>query len=58
MTSAVPDGRSSITNLTHEYVRKQFSGSYLIDNGFDPHKEWNKLRPLLIKESIARRFRR
>ena len=58
MTAAVPEGRSSIRNLTHEYVRKQFSGSYVDDNGFDPRKEWRQLRPLLIKESIAKRFRR
>jgi transglutaminase-like putative cysteine protease len=58
MTAAVPDGRSPIRNLTHEYVRKQFSGSYADDDGFDPSKEWSSLRPLLIKESIASRFRR
>lgn len=58
MTAAVPEGRSSIRNLTHEYVRKQFSGSYIEDNSFNPRKEWHQLRPLLIKESIARRFRR
>lgn len=58
MTAAVPDGRSSIRNLTHEYVRKQFSGSYEDDNGFNPREEWRQLRPLLIKESIATRVRR
>ena len=57
MTAVVPEGRTSIRNLTHEYVRKQFSGSYLADNGFDPREEWRQLRPLLIKESIAKRYR-
>ena len=57
MTVVVPEGRSPIRNLTHEYVRKQFSGSYMEDNGFDPHNEWRTLRPLLIKESIAQRIR-
>jgi transglutaminase-like putative cysteine protease len=57
MTAAVPDGRSPIRNLTHEYVRKQFSGSYSSDNGFNPREEWRQLRPLLIKESIAKRYR-
>ena len=57
MTVVVPEGRSSIRNLTHEYVRKQFSGSYVDDNGFDPHTEWRVLRPLLIRESIAKRIR-
>ena len=57
MTVVVPEGRSPIRNLTHEYVRKQFSGSYMEDNSFDPHGEWRTLRPLLIKESIAQRIR-
>ena len=57
MTAVVPEGRTSIRNLTHEYVRKQFSGSYLADNEFDPREEWRQLRPLLIKESIAKRYR-
>jgi transglutaminase-like putative cysteine protease len=58
MTAAVPEGRSPIRNLTHEYVRKQFSGSYTSDDGFNPRQEWGKLRPLLIKESVASRYRR
>jgi hypothetical protein len=57
MTIVVPEGRSPIRSLTHEYVRKQFSGSYAQDNGFDPRDEWRALRPLLIKESIAQRIR-
>jgi hypothetical protein len=57
MTVVVPEGRSPIRSLTHEYVRKQFSGRYTPDNGFDPHDEWRALRPLLIKESIAQRIR-
>jgi transglutaminase-like putative cysteine protease len=56
MSEAVPDGRSSISKLTDEYVRKQFSGSYVVDEGFNPREEWQQLRPLLIKESIAKRF--
>lgn len=57
MTVVIPEGRSPIRNLTHEYVRKQFSGKYADGNGFDPRSEWRTLRPLLIKESIAMRIR-
>jgi len=58
MTDVVPDGQTSIRNLTHEYVRKQFSSNYSTGDEFDPHKEWRQLRPMLIKESITKRFRR
>jgi transglutaminase-like putative cysteine protease len=58
MTVVVPHGKTPIRNLTHEYVRKQFSSNYSADDGIDSYDEWRKLRPLLIKESIAKRFRR
>lgn len=58
MTAAVPEGRSPIRNLTHEYVRKQFSSDYADDGEFNSRKEWGKLRPLLIKQSITTRLRK
>lgn len=58
MTVVVPEGRSSIRNLTQQYVQKQFSGNYVEDDSFDARQEWRELRPLVIRESIAIRFRR
>ncbi len=58
MTAVVPEGRSPIRNLTHEYVRKQFSGDYADDGEFNPRKEWRKLRPMLIKQSVTTRIRK
>ena len=58
MTSAVPDGRVPIRNLTRQYVRKQFSAEHKTDEGFNPLQEWQSLRPLLIKHSLAARLRK
>ncbi len=58
MGTAVPDGRASIRTLTHEYVRKRFSGTYQSDAEFDPLSEWKQLRPLLIRQTIAKRIQR
>jgi len=58
MTAVVPQGQAPIRKLTHEYVRKQFSGAYQTDEGFDPRQQWRELRPILMKESLAVRYRR
>ncbi len=58
MTAVVPKGRSPIRNLTHQYVRKQFSPDHAGDSTFDPRKEWHQLRPLLLRQSIVARLQR
>jgi len=58
MSSAVPEGRTPIRSLTHEYVRKQFSADYKSDASFDSFAAWKQLRPLLIRKSVATRLRR
>ncbi len=58
MTSAVPEGRVPIRNLTQEYVRKQFSADHKTDEGFNPLEEWRQLRPLLIRQSVVSRLRK
>ena len=58
MTAVVPKGRLPIRNLTHEYVRKQFSAEHAGDSGFDPRSEWRKLRPMLLRQSISNRLQR
>ena len=57
MSSAVPEGRVPIRNLTHEYVRKQFSADHKADDSFDSLAAWRQLRPLLIRKSVATRLR-
>jgi transglutaminase-like putative cysteine protease len=58
MSSAVPEGHVPIRNLTHEYVRKQFSADHKSDAMFDSYAAWQQLRPLLIRQTIATRLRR
>jgi transglutaminase-like putative cysteine protease len=58
MTTAVPEGQEPIRNLTNQYVRQQFAPQHAPDEGFDSLAEWRTLRPLLIRESIAARWRR
>lgn len=58
MSTAVPDGRAPIRNLTHEYVRKQFSADHRSDESFDSLSQWQQLRPLLIRQTIVKRLRR
>ncbi len=58
MGTAVPQGQAPIRSLTDQYVRKQFAPDHAADQGFDSLAEWRELRPLLIRESIAQRWRR
>jgi transglutaminase-like putative cysteine protease len=58
MSSAVPEGHIPIRNLTHEYVRKQFSADHQSDAKFDSFAAWQQLRPLLIRQAVATRLRR
>lgn len=56
MSTAVPDGRTPIRKLTHEYVRKQFSAEYKSDASFNSLEEWQQLRPMLIRQTIVERI--
>jgi transglutaminase-like putative cysteine protease len=58
MASVVPEGHVPIRNLTQEYVRKQFSAEHATDEKFAPQEEWQRLRPLLIRQSIVSRLQR
>jgi len=58
MSSAVPEGHVPIRSLTHEYVRKQFSADHKSDAKFDSLATWQQLRPLLIRQAAATRWRR
>ena len=58
LSHLVPEGRTPIRNLTHQYVLRRFSRRREGDAEFDPKQEWSTLRPLLLRESIARKLRR
>jgi len=58
MTTAVPEGKSSIRNLTQQFVLTQFSRTHGNGEGYDPMQEWRVLRPLLLRKSIAARLER
>lgn len=58
LSQAVPDGRSPIRSLTHQYVLRRFSAQHDGDEAYDPASEWKRLRPLLLRESIRKQWQR
>jgi transglutaminase-like putative cysteine protease len=58
LSNAVPDGREPLRNLTHQYVRQQFSRSRSVDEGFDPREQWRALRPAMIRRTLAHQLDR
>ncbi|MCB8988791.1 MAG: transglutaminase domain-containing protein [Ardenticatenaceae bacterium] len=58
MTAAVPEGKTSIRNLTQQFVLMQFSRTHGNGDEFDSLQEWRALRPLLLRKSIAYRLER
>lgn len=58
LISAVPEGRSPIRNLTQFYVVREFSPGRDTDDQQDTSTEWRTLRPILLRQSLRRRFRR
>jgi transglutaminase-like putative cysteine protease len=58
LARAVPDGKVPLRNLTYQYVRQQFSRSRSADQEFDPRAEWRKLRPAMIRRTLAHQLER
>jgi transglutaminase-like putative cysteine protease len=58
LATAVPDGKTSIRNLTQQFVLRQFSRAHGEEDGFDSMTEWRVLRPLMLRQSIAHRLER
>ncbi|MCP4421138.1 MAG: transglutaminase domain-containing protein [Chloroflexi bacterium] len=56
MVTAVPEGKEPIRNLTHQYVLKRFSAAKAFEDGFSPAPLWKKLRPILIRETVAKKI--
>jgi transglutaminase-like putative cysteine protease len=58
LAQAIPEGRSPIRSLTHQYVLRRFSPGHRGDEAFDPASEWKLLRPMLLRETIRRQWQR
>jgi transglutaminase-like putative cysteine protease len=58
MATAVPEGKAPIRSLTRQFVLKQFSPARAIEDGFDSRKEWQQLRPLLLRRIAINRFKK
>lgn len=58
LVQVVPEGRSPIRNLTHQYVLRRFSPDHRGDEAFDPASEWSLLRPMLLRETLREQWRR
>lgn len=56
LSTAVPEGSQPIQKLTTYFVTRQFSPRR--DALANPHREWQRLRPLLIRKALARRLDR
>jgi transglutaminase-like putative cysteine protease len=57
MATAVPEGKAPIRSLTRQFVLKQFSPARAIEDGFDSQKEWQQLRPLLLRRIAINRLK-
>lgn len=58
LSTAVPEGRTPIRQLTQQYVKTQFSPEHAADQDFDTQAEWRELRPLFLRKSLAQRWQR
>lgn len=58
IATAVPEGEQSIFILTKQFVLKQFSRARAFEKGFNPTNEWRKLRPILLRRTLANWGRR
>lgn len=56
--SVVPEGRMPLLNLTHQFVRQQFSAARSSDADFDPRKEWRVLRPQMLRHGLIYQLHR
>lgn len=56
LVTAVPEGKEPIRTLTKQFVLKQFSASKELEFGFNPRLQWKQLRPILIRQTLARKL--
>ena len=53
LVAVVPQGQQSIRNLTRQYVLRLFSPARATEVDFDPHREWRRLRPVLLRQGVV-----
>jgi hypothetical protein len=58
LAQVVPEGRSPIRSLTHQYVLQRFSPDHDTQEAFDPAAEWQVLRPILLRKSVVKQVQR
>ena len=56
LVTAVPEGREPIRTLTKQFVLKQFSPAKTYEDGFNPLSQWQQLRPILIRQTLAKKL--
>ncbi|WP_420641402.1 transglutaminase-like domain-containing protein [Candidatus Leptofilum sp.] len=56
LVTAVPEGKEPIRTLTRQFVIKQFSAAKEFDLGFNARLQWKKLRPILIRQTLAKKL--
>ncbi len=54
----VPEGKESLRNMTHQYVRERFGPDKGAQSEYSPGSDWKVLRPLMLREAIAHQLRR
>jgi hypothetical protein len=58
LVAAVPEGKEPIRNLTHQFVRQQFSRAGSVEDDFDSQGEWKALRLPMIRHTIMHQLHR
>lgn len=56
LVTAVPEGKEPIRTLTKQFVLKQFSATKELEFGFNPRMQWKQLRPILIRQTLAKKL--
>ncbi|MCA9945582.1 MAG: transglutaminase domain-containing protein [Ardenticatenaceae bacterium] len=56
LVTAVPEGKEPIRTLTKQFVLKQFSAAKAFEEGFSPLTQWQKLRPILIRQTLSKKM--
>lgn len=56
LATAVPEGKEPIRTLTKQFVLKQFSAAKAFEEGFNPRTQWQNLRPILIRQTLAKKM--
>lgn len=56
MSEIIPAGQQSFYRLARQFVQAKFSPTQKTEIGFNPAREWQKIRPLLIREAFSKRY--